>query len=625
MKKYISYILALVISTVGVFAQQIKSGGFSPDTIRPSETTKYIIILEELNGSIDASAIPMPDGLQIVGTSRSQKFSMVNGKTSNQTELIFIVRASKEGEFTVPEWSIEYDSKKFPIKPAKLKVDKNAPIQTPARQSMLDDDEEDIFGFPSIFQRMRNSQAAQMRRIQQAQERQQQELGKLSDHISLKIETPKEKIYVGEAIPAKLVFSYSKTLASEGFKLARLLPQVNKSDAFDCTLFEDKFTTKTDEKDKITVSYDILLTPLKAGSYNLDFNAKGIFLQEYRLDSFFSMPFGGTNQVPFETSTEDQKLTIFPLPEENKPANFSGAVGKFSLSGIQVSPDSLTEGEPCIVSVDVVGMGNFARVNAPELEKSTNWKTYRPKSSFSDESNGMGYVGIKNFKYTIVPTKADIPKTPTLTFSYFDPEKNAYETLFAEGASVSVAPSGKPKAKIETTSTEKKSEPNFEKIITTKDAGGNANLFALPEFWLVQILILVAVVAFVAMRLKKLKIENDPAYAKKLIALKAVDKHLKQAQKAVSQNDVETFLDSARKAIQNAVASNSETCESEAILLNQAQEIMIESGISPEDIETVAVFFTAVDAINYGGFDKSSIDINKLSNALKRICKKLKK
>ncbi len=609
MKKYISYTLAFVISATTAFAQQIKSGGFSPEKIRPNETSKYVVVLEGLNGSISPSSIPMPDGLRIVGTSRSQKFSMINGKTSSQTELIFIVQASAEGEYTVPEWAIEYDSKKFPIKAAKLIVDKNA---TPTQQSVnayrqtfrhpfFDDDEP-----PQTYRR-------------------QSLLQNLSEHVSLKLETPKEKIYVGEAIPCKLVFSYSTALAGEGVKLTQLFPQVNKSDAFDCTLFEDKYTTKTDEKDgKITISYEILITPLKAGTYNLDFNAKGVFLQEFRMDSFFSMPFARTNQVPFETSTEDQKLTISPLPEVGKPDSFSGAIGKFSLTNVNVSPDSMSDGEPCVVSVDIVGMGNFARVNAPTLEKSPEWKTYRPKSSFTDESNGMGYVGIKHFKYTIVPTKADITKTPNLTFSYFDPEKGEYKTAVANGASVSVAPSGKIKQKVDNTKTEtsEKSKPAFEEIISSKNAKGENNLFANPIFWVFQAVFISILIIFLKTRSEKIKLENDPTYAKKIRAKKDVAKFLKASQKSTSTGDIHAFLEASRKAIQNAIAANCDDCESDAVLLNKAQSVMIENGFSVEDIETVSLLFTAIDAINYGNFDKSSIDIQKLSAQLKQICKK---
>ena len=280
MKKILAYIITISLACIS-FAQQIKGGGFSPSTIRPNETAQYTIILEGLSGSVNPSAIPMPDGLQIVGTSSSRNVSITNGKMSTQTELIFTVLASKEGKFTVPEWKLE----NFKIEPATLVVDKNAPLQQRRQNAMSILDDDDMFGFPSAFQRIRNMQRTQMQQAQQMQQ-QQKSLGALKDYVSLKIQMPKEKIFVGEAIQCKLVFSYKKELVAEGIKLAKLMPMPNKSDAFDCTLLEDKYSANTNDEHQITISYDIIITPLKAGSYNLDFNAQGVFLQEYKMDSY---------------------------------------------------------------------------------------------------------------------------------------------------------------------------------------------------------------------------------------------------------------------------------------------------------------------------------------------------
>ena len=627
MKKILLYTLILATTTLTSLAVDIKGDGFSPNTIRPGETAKYTIILDGLRGSIDPSIIPMPQGLRIVGKSSSQRMSIVNGKMSSQTELVYSVYAQDEGDFTVPEWTIEHDNKKYRIPSAKLSVSKTAPQQAQHQSnSFFDDEDEDPFGFPSIFQRMRNMQQSRLQRAQQAYQRQQQSLGKLSDHISLKLELPKGKIYVGEAIPCKLVFSCSKELVNNGFKLARMIPQVNKSDAFDCILLDDKSATKTDKDgEKITI-FDILVTPLKAGSYNLDFNANGIFLQEMNVDPFF-MSFGGANQIPFEISTEDKKITVSELPSENKPANFSGAIGKFSISQAKVEPNSISVGEPCVVTIELVGMGNFPRINAPQMINSNDWKTYGAKTSFTDESNGKQYVGIKNFRYTIVPKKPDLTKTPDIVFSYFDSEKNEYKTLTVDGASISVAPSGAPKPKEEPKPTvaDKKIEPNFEKIIETKQVAGHSNLFESPQFWIIQIVILAAVASFIFYKTRKLKLENDPVYAHRVKSLKKATYHLKLAKDAAGKNDTTTFLENARKTIQNALAATvPDLIESEAILLRQAKEIMLENGFTPDEIETVSTFFAGVDAINYGGLDKTSVDIQSLMSKLQKIHSQLK-
>ena len=616
MKNILYYAIISIASAAAALGVEIKCGGFTPDTIRPEDTARYTVILRDVGGSIDPRAIPMPSGLRIVGTNTSRKFSMTNGRTSSQTELVFTVEASREGEFTVPEWSIEHDGKKYAIAPAKLTVDKNAkPAQT--RQSFFDD-EDDIFGaFPSMFRQMRNAQHAQMQRIRQAQQDRRESLGALSKHISLKLEMPKGKIYAGQALPCKLVFEYSKALAAEGFKLAKLFPQTSKSDAFDCSMAEDKFTTKTDGADSVKISYEVLLTPLKAGTYPLDFNAQGVFLQESDADPFFA-GFGAMNQVPFKTSTADMKIEVLPLPEEGKPAEFSGAIGKFSVSNAKVENDALTAGEPCIISLDVVGMGNFARVSAPVMAASKQWKTYKPKSSFADEGNSMGYIGIKNFKYTAGPTVADVPATPAFKFAFFDPESGEYKNIEVAGAPVSVAPSQTGAAQKAPDRPKKNPDAaDFDSVKETKAKSGDSRLLDSPLFWGVQIAVLAVLALLATLRIKTLKLRNNPALAKKMRDAKNARKFLSQAKDAADKSDIKTFAECARKAVQCALAANSQECESPSITSAQAAAMSAKMQLPPHDAEAVSKFFALADEISFGALSPEKTDLRELYADLK--------
>lgn len=73
-------------------------------------------------------------------------------------------------------------------------------------------------------------------------------------------------------------------------------------------------------------------------------------------------------------------------------------------------------------------------MNAPALDGARDWKTYKPKSSFTDESGNQGYIGVKTFEYTAVPKAADLPQAPRVAFNYFDPEAGKYvEELLEAG------------------------------------------------------------------------------------------------------------------------------------------------------------------------------------------------
>lgn len=44
-----------------------------------------------------------------------------------------------------------------------------------------------------------------------------------------------------------------------------------------------------------------------------------------------------------------------------------------------VDPDALSVGDPSIITAKLVGMGNFGRISAPELDTGGNWKITSPK------------------------------------------------------------------------------------------------------------------------------------------------------------------------------------------------------------------------------------------------------
>ena len=99
---------------------------------------------------------------------------------------------------------------------------------------------------------------------------------------------------------------------------------------------------------------------------------------------------------------------------------------------------------------------------------------------------------------------------------------------------------------------------------------------------------------------------------------------MKSALKAAKNSDVTRYLENARKALQNALASTSDDCESDAVLAAQAREIMRSRGFGESEISAAETIFAGVDAVAYGGLDAASIDAEKSAATLKNICNKLR-
>ncbi|PWM29682.1 MAG: hypothetical protein DBX55_06385 [Verrucomicrobia bacterium] len=611
MKKPISIlILAGAAFLPSVLPAQVDSSGFVPAHIRPGSTADYTVTLKDISGRVSPSDIPIPSGLQIVGQRSGQNIIVNNSEMSRSTSYTFTILAGKEGTYTIPEWKIKLGGQEYAIPASALKVSADAP-QAPA---IPDDD-----AFASPMQTMF--------RQRQIRQRQQQHSfdASLRDKISLELKLPKEKIYVGESVPCRLVFSMDKSLPENGLQLQQFIPQPKEADAFECTPLGKPSEELSADSQKIQLAYDMIITPLKAGTYSLEFSAEGIFMRSVSINDMMSMSFGdmfpsfGMRQpLKFEVATPDAKIGVLPLPDEGKPENFGGAIGKFSLGKASLDTDALTVGDPCIITVPVVGSGNFARIGAPTVESSPDWKTYKPKSSFTDESNGMGYIGVKTFNFSVVPQKADLKTAPTVTFSYFDPLDSKYVTLKTPAMEVSVAPSGRSR-RIEKEA-QNSNEPAFERIVeapqnTSATAYG---LLSSGIFWGTQAAALAAIAFFVVSRRRKLRLESDPAFAKFIRCMREADAKLKAAGTGADAGNAGAFFKAAKECLQYSLAARSDL-DPRAMLSKEAEKILAQRGADESALNACARIFEGADAADFAPVDLSASDLKSLFGELKKI------
>ena len=139
----------------------------------------------------------------------------------------------------------------------------------------------------------------------------------------------------------------------------------------------------------------------------------------------FTSIFGEKKEVKL-TSTP-QSVKVLPLPQANRPADFGGAVGEFEAES-SVTPNKVNVGDPATLKLKISGVGNFDRVASVMLPSDANWKTYSPKSHF-EPLDSAGFQGTKTFEQPIIANNGSITSVPSLSFSYFDPEKRQYATL----------------------------------------------------------------------------------------------------------------------------------------------------------------------------------------------------
>lgn len=145
---------------------------------------------------------------------------------------------------------------------------------------------------------------------------------------------------------------------------------------------------------------------------------------------FFNDPFfGNTARSEHKVLTSSQiPLSIRPLPEQGKPANFSNLTGQFNITA-ELGKLELEAGDTTTLSIKISGTGNVMDAVLPEPDLQDHFKVYPDQPEFKSSISGNLIGGEKVFKFALIPFSEGIQTVPSIPFSFFDPEKKAYVTL----------------------------------------------------------------------------------------------------------------------------------------------------------------------------------------------------
>ncbi|MDH3685252.1 MAG: hypothetical protein OEP95_03455 [Myxococcales bacterium] len=135
-----------------------------------------------------------------------------------------------------------------------------------------------------------------------------------------------------------------------------------------------------------------------------------------------------------------RRLTVLPLPEAGRPADFEGIVGSVELT-MTAAPEAIALGESVRLSVVARGPGNLWNARprfVPELEPAEVEVFARPPESARDA--GRALIVRRYFAFDLVPRTAGTLELPAVELAFFDPEAGRYRTARASGGRVSVAP-----------------------------------------------------------------------------------------------------------------------------------------------------------------------------------------
>ena len=549
----------LAIAAPGWAAQSSITAQLEPKQIGLGESARLAVTV---NGSKSAEPnVPDVDGLEITPVGQQSSIQIINGAVSSTVSRLYRVTPNRAGDFTIPAITAAGVGATRPIA---FRVDRGTGGQTQRAPS----------GYSS------KPHARGLREDEES-------VDANNRSAFLRVVLPKHDLTVGELVPVevKAYFRADVSATLNG------LPMLS-SDAFALNEFNDRAEQTRELIDGMpysVVTWTTSLSAVKAGEYPLNlelpvmvriqarsnssqrggrnpfrdfFGDNSPFGSSMFDDSFFDDFFGGLVEKPLTLRTDGEVVKIKPLPANGRPAGFSGAVGKFDVSG-EAAATSGTTGDPMTLKIKVAGEGNFSRVSTDGLPASAEWKSYKPSAQF-EPVDSTGTAGEKAFEQSIVPLKARAQEIPALSFSYFDPDEGKYVTKSTQPIPVEIA-QGMVTAAPATT--QPASTPATDSPATAADGlaankvvpvNGSSSLQPLifrPWFIAINAAMLVALAMGAIVRFFGARRANNPEHLLRLATRKAVSESIAAMDAAIQANDAPRFFGAARHALQERLAA----------------------------------------------------------------------
>ncbi len=390
-----------------IFAEGIQfSASVSKSTLSVNDRLIYELKLTS-DGQLRAPDPTLPDFngyFDIINSSQSNSYSIVNGHMSSTKVKKYTLLPSKPGTMTIGPSSIvingdklETDSFEILITTASVQAVASGTTQT-APQAQGN----------NPFQRLNPVTA-----------------GQVQGNVFSDATIDKKKVYIGEQITYTLNFYRRIQLWSN---VEYEVPKLQGFWVEELPLEEQSVQELQGRRYYVMPLAKKALFPLQAGRLNLGAAKVGFVIN----------PFDGNRVI----ETTPKVVTVLPLPEQGRPRQFSGVVGNFSLS-VSMNQTDVQQHSPLTLHVTLSGKGNFKTVTDLDYTENPDYKLY--KSSTSDEMlSGDTVAGSRTFEYIMIPKESGTYQTPVFTFHYFSPEQKAYKTLRTTSQEIVVTPSDAP-------------------------------------------------------------------------------------------------------------------------------------------------------------------------------------
>lgn len=524
--------------------------------------------------AVDLSGV---DGFQARYVGPSTNMTIVNGKMSSSISHIYMLSAVRTGTFTIGPLRFEHKGVQYVSNSVTVIVSDAAAAPPQSGDTSSED-------------------AGQ----------------KLSDRVFVVIEVPKKKLYLNEVVPVTVRLFVNQAsirdvqypeVSHDGFSLGQFDKPKQYRDVLGGIQYEVlEFTAQVFglNTGELTLGPAVLHCNLvmkkrsrrPLSGLDEDFFDSSIF------DDFF----GGYESVPIVLRSTEIPVSVLPVPEEGKPADFSGAMGEFRFEAV-AGPEQVAVGDPVTVKAVVSGTGNFSSVVLPKFENRKDLKVYEPKITQE--------AGSKTFEQIVMPLNDSVKEIPEISFSFFNTVTGQYETLRQGPFPISVLRQEKQQESrlIEAAGGHDRPAPALKPETLGKDivfikesvSGVGASrryVYEDPLTWVVWIFVALLYGAVHGIYAWKRRLSTDTAFAGKLNAPKAARRGIAAARQYCSAGRQAEFFDAVFTTMREYLGHKYHL-PVKGLTFANVQSALEEQRVAAEWQEIVREIFDACDMARY--------------------------
>ena len=564
-------IVCMMLAVITAIAQTLT--GSAPSHVAVGEQFRLTYTVNTQNVS-DFRAGDIPDELEVlIGPNRSMQssYQMINGHTSSTSSITYtyIVSATKNGSFTIPPAHIVAGGKTIASNSLTIKVSGTA---SSSRQRQQRDDEGT-------------------------------ELRDAGSHISgsdlfIKVSANKNRVHEQEPI----LLTYKVYTLVSLTQLRGDMPDLKSFYSQEVDLPQQKsFSLETvNGRPYRTCTWSqYVMFPQMTGKLQIpSITFEGIVVQQNRnIDPFEAFFNGGSGYIEVKKKivAPGIEIQVDPLPE--RPASFSGGVGKFTISA-QLDKTETKANDPVSMRIIISGIGNLKLMKQPVINVPKDFDKYEPKVTDKTKLTHNGIEGSMIYDVLIVPRHQGQYEIPPVELTYFDTSENTYKTIKSEGFTLDVA-KGSGAASVSDFSGQDLQEISkdirYIKLGDTRQRPLDDFFFGSTAYWIsLVILALIFITLFIVFRQRAIDNANVTKMRGKK-ANKVATKRLKQAAKLMQAGQASAFYDEVLRALWGYVGDK----------LNIPVEQLSHDNISQKlsersvDDDTISLFIGALDECEF--------------------------